>query len=499
MKELSIEEKAHRYDEAIKVAKRNYETIVQMDKDRTFVKEGIVNTFHHMFPELKESEDERVKRCISDVVRKYGSEFTTGTVTKEKMLAWLEKQGEPRQHLELKAGNWYICHRAYCCRADHLTVKEGERFQCEKDGIVKGFVVKEPEKYFKECSAPATTECNYIGSDDVRRRSTIQVLEYARSLDAYNQYGKADIDKNIAWLEKQSEQKPTDTCDSLIIKSKEFPASEKRDFGYFNEPTDKVEPKFKVGDWVVSNLDGKVRQISEVHFDEYNSYYVVDGKSVNLEEYDRLHHLWTIHDAKDGDVLVHNGCTFIFMGIKNSIVQALEENFLDGTNPVCFGEPDKDGDYHPASKEQRDILMKVMNEAGYTFDFEKKKLKKIDNEEFNGEDYGIDSLFHAQRILEKTLGSVEGYQTDDGILSHKCAISAVKKLYGQKPTIAEMQNLAWTKEDESYLNTTIAYLKDAKEFKKSAENCINWLKSLKDRVQSKPILRRIHTIFDEII
>lgn len=38
--------------------------------------------------------------------------------------------------------------------------------------------------------------------DDVRRRSTIQVLEYARSLDAYNQYGKADIDKNIAWLEK---------------------------------------------------------------------------------------------------------------------------------------------------------------------------------------------------------------------------------------------------------------------------------------------------------
>lgn len=46
--------------------------------------------------------------------------------------------------------------------------------------------------------------------DDVRRRSTIQVLEYARSLDTYNQYGKADIDKNIAWLEKQGEHKPAD-------------------------------------------------------------------------------------------------------------------------------------------------------------------------------------------------------------------------------------------------------------------------------------------------
>lgn len=41
--------------------------------------------------------------------------------------------------------------------------------------------------------------------DDIRRRSTIQVLKYARSLGAYNQYGKADIDKNIAWLKKQGE------------------------------------------------------------------------------------------------------------------------------------------------------------------------------------------------------------------------------------------------------------------------------------------------------
>lgn len=41
--------------------------------------------------------------------------------------------------------------------------------------------------------------------DDIRRRSTIQVLKYARSLGAYNQYGKADINKNIAWLKKQGE------------------------------------------------------------------------------------------------------------------------------------------------------------------------------------------------------------------------------------------------------------------------------------------------------
>ena len=65
------------------------------------------------------------------------------------------------------------------------------------------------------------------------------------------------------------------------------------------------------------------------------------------------------------------------------------------------------------------------------------------DEEYNGEDYGIDSLYHAQRILEKTLGKVDGYQTDDGILSHKCAITAVKKLCEQKPK--------WSNDDEQYL------------------------------------------------
>ena len=47
-----------------------------------------------IFPELAESEDEKIRRCISDVVRKYGVEFATDTITKEKMLAWLEKQDE---------------------------------------------------------------------------------------------------------------------------------------------------------------------------------------------------------------------------------------------------------------------------------------------------------------------------------------------------------------------------------------------------------------------
>jgi len=109
---------------------------------------------------------------------------------------------------------------------------------------------------------------------------------------------------------------------------------------------------------------------------------------------------------------------------------------------------------------------------------EKKELKKIE-EEINGEDYGIDSLYHAQRILEKTLGSVDGYQSDDGILEHKCAISAVKKLYEQKPA-------EWSEEDGKKISDILAILRGGENCYYNSPTLIDWLKSLRPRNQWKP-------------
>ena len=47
----------------------------------------------------------------------------------------------------------------------------------------------------------------------------------------------------------------------------------------------------------------------------------------------------------------------------------------------------------------------------------------------NEDDYGIDGLYHAIQILERTLGEVEGYQTDDGMLEQEVAIDTIKKIY----------------------------------------------------------------------
>lgn len=91
MKELSIEEKAKRYDEAIERAESIYnETAIPSATTK-----GICT---YIFPELKESEDDRMIQYFKDLApfdkadelyEKYG-------FSHKDAIAWLEKQGEQK-------------------------------------------------------------------------------------------------------------------------------------------------------------------------------------------------------------------------------------------------------------------------------------------------------------------------------------------------------------------------------------------------------------------
>jgi hypothetical protein len=171
--------------------------------------------------------------------------------------------------------------------------------------------------------------------------------------------------KWIAWLEKQG-NKPQGKSALESIRDEKV------------DNANKIEPKFHEGEWVVSKLDRKARQISEVHFDEYNSYYVVDGKEFNLEEYDRLHHSWTIQDAKDGDVLAEESCIFIIQKICDNCTAAKtyctlydDGDFDDGS--ILYFDIDST---KLATKEQCDLLFTTMKKAGYEWDANKKELIK---------------------------------------------------------------------------------------------------------------------------
>jgi hypothetical protein len=85
MKEL-LEEKATRYDQAIKVAKSK----IKKDKDHVLYEDDIID----IFPELKESEDEKVRKAIINVFASHKDYEVFFGVSVEDILAWLEKQGE---------------------------------------------------------------------------------------------------------------------------------------------------------------------------------------------------------------------------------------------------------------------------------------------------------------------------------------------------------------------------------------------------------------------
>ena len=92
MKQLSIEEKAKRYDEAIKLAKDSF---IYPDYPG-FIRADVV------FPEIKESEDERIRKgilhligCASEI------EWCKANVSIGEVQTWLEKQKERNTNTHL--------------------------------------------------------------------------------------------------------------------------------------------------------------------------------------------------------------------------------------------------------------------------------------------------------------------------------------------------------------------------------------------------------------
>lgn len=142
------------------------------------------------------------------------------------------------------------------------------------------------------------------------------------------------------------------------------------------KPANGVEPKFKVGDWVVNKLG------DSWHIDSFDkkNYQVSDGKGnynyFPISKQDEMH-LWNFQeDAKVGDVLFLDlmcGKTFIYNGVNPDM--AILYSFLinnDGTDvlPYHIGKPntgigtieDNKNIIRPATKKERDLLFQKKKE-----------------------------------------------------------------------------------------------------------------------------------------
>ena len=107
----------------------------------------------------------------------------------------------------------------------------------------------------------------------------------------------------------------------------------------------------------------------------------LDMYSLSAEKQEELIREWTIQDAIDGDVLACNEEILLFKSYSaqerislycwyngqtnNFHSKEVIDTLLTKRNKIC-----------PATKEQRDTLMKAMNDAGYEWDIEKQELKK---------------------------------------------------------------------------------------------------------------------------
>ncbi len=326
MKELSIEERAQRYDEAIKRARA-------LNNGETVDAEVGTTVCEYIFPELKESEDERIRKELIEKVKE--TPACIGFNDKNAVLAWLEKQGEQKPY--------------------------GQKAECLDCQF----------NYAGECKG----SCSIKRNEQKPRYSIGDVLCY-KSGTTLNKVEIIDI-RNGMYI-----------CDNGS-----FPISQQDDYELVakkigQKPADKVEPKYQNGQWIV--WQNKFYKVN------YNGcgYELIDqnGLRTSLEyaTVDKSASIFTIQDAKDGDVLVSelSDSIILFKCIEDNNIQFYcdydfseidvpGDRFAVNDSGQHYGSVEDSKDIYPATKEQRDVLMKAMANAGWTFDFEKKELKKI--------------------------------------------------------------------------------------------------------------------------
>jgi len=360
----------------------------------------------YIFPELKEGEDEdeRIRKWIIDDIRyNMNNEPLNNSEYKkkaEKAIAWLEKQGQVKEYtfkmiprlLEMIEPTERA--KAYCQKLIDALTKEGY--------ITDAKIVEECLKQMNgEKVALATMDEQKINkSEDERvRKAIIEFFELQDDNTTYSLVPKKDI---LAWLEKQGEQKSVN----------------------------KLEPKFKVGDWVVRGKT--IAQILDIQ----EQYYVgldIDGNDFTSSRFlsDDKIHLWTIADAKDGDILVaSDGSIFLFKctidcACKHYVALTINDDIELNEGLEHYWETSRA--VHPATRKQCDLLFQKMHKAGWEWGAEKKELRKIEKQ--------------------------------------------------SKPK--------WSEDDESKVEDIIYFLDAAKihyASTKALDDCIDWLKSLKQRI-----------------
>ena len=302
-------------------------------------------------------------------------------------------------------------HRYYCKyiekqgEQEQLYIRFGEIPTDEKSKIYQGETEVGTENGVSVYPAFRTNEGNIVlGLSLPITKTTLYTQQHLIEYDNRPCYlVKGD------YVGKDTDGQPLINNVSIIKKLDNYRAKEEKQGE--QKPTDKTEPKFKVGDWIVTP-DIETKQIEKVTF---GNYWFTDKTLYNIIDTDNKGHLWTIHDAKDGDIIVTPNNNMViyncnrgpqiwcYCGLYYNVFNS-ELNSPNGVFQSCCG-------YMPATKEQRDFLFSKMKEAGYEWDAEKRELRKVEqNPAWSEEDEII-----LDSIIEDVMpcGEIPDYPTDE--------------------------------------------------------------------------------------
>ena len=142
-----------------------------------------------------------------------------------------------------------------------------------------------------------------------------------------------------------------------------------------------IEPKFHEGEWITTtDEEGNVttEKIIEFWGDKVRLIDINGVYSLWPKHELNYYHLWTIQDAKDGDVLVASDeSIFIYAGSTDRYAKFYVALTNYGTFNFDGGNWEDKNIVHPSTKKQRDLLFSKMKEVGYEWDTTKKELKEI--------------------------------------------------------------------------------------------------------------------------
>jgi len=374
------------------------------------------------FPELAESEDEKIKKLLIEaVIQVLQDQYCSNRgISKEKVVAWLEKQGEQKpddNRLIPQKGEYYVCIKNYYS-ADGKTTN------------TKGKIYKSP-------------------------------------------------------------------CDGYINDDRGFGLS------WINSCTENYFRLIKEEDWIVCeqyNVIGKPLQYKEFMNNKLTQKNIKSLEDKGIVPNFRL---WTIADAKDGDVLTcysdikgqpieQTGIIKQYVGRHGGCSNSFKAHFgVDWDNNVVIEGYMGSSNIYPATKEQRDTLIQAMFNAGYTFDFEKKELKKIEQKPAWSEK-------EKNEMFSDIITAIRAY--------YKCEREDLIEYFKNTHLCPKQE---WSEEDEKMRAAVLQLITDSE--KENCWNCvycndkeiyfsdiISWLKSLRPQKQWKPSEEQMDALNDVI-